>query len=545
MHLRPHLLLPGLVLLAAQAHAQPAARVGEPFTRTIKNAVGDQHAVVDGVLPDDGRALLYVQEGPAHKVVRLDAQLRPAEEVVLKDLLVDGVKWNGVMPLPAPGGDGTVLDVLLMSPAKKGVALGVGSVGGSPLALSGFRRIASFGSAWAADPATALARRTLPDPILFSLGLTSAHNERLITSPNGELHLLNMYGTKGKGPKQLWMSCLDRDLNEQWNAVATLPWTAEQGRIHQLQLTDDGRLHLLTYVYRCSSPEQMGEKNCHELHFTTISDQGRTVKDVLVDKDFVSTARFAVRKDGRITLALRYGPLTGIPGQVITFDPNDPKLKPTPLVDQRLAGMRKVKLTPFGSVDGDPDKPVSTRAKLPDEVVTLLPAWNNGSLLVELFVENEFQLPVGDAVAMRHFCGMLRATYLDATDTVRWQRTIDRAYLTTAGQAYETAGIRLDDEGLTLLYGHTPKGLAGMLASVSGKDGSSPLPEPGVLKAMRIDPTGQLVRQGTAWMPEDDLAACPMTAVFDRDGAHALLKAYDRGTGYRYVLVDLVRVGSE
>lgn len=534
------LFLPTAVLLAVAAFAQPAARVGEPFARSFKNAQGDQHAVVDGLLPADGRALLYVEEGPAHKVVRLDAQLKPAEEVVLKDVLLDGVKWNGVMPLLR----GDAMEVLLVSPGKKGADLGVATVGGSPLALSGFRRIASFGHAWAVDPASSLARRPLPDPILFSLGLTSAHSERLLTSPDGGRHLLNMYTSKGRDGKQLWMACLDRDLREEWSAVATLPWPADLARIHQMQFTNDGRVLLLAYVFRCEQ-EQMGDKNCHELHFTTISDQGRTVKDVLVDKDFVSTARFCERAGGRISLALRYGALTGIPGQVVTFDPQDPKLKTTPLVDQRLAGVRKVKLTGFGTVDGDPNKPASVRAKLPDEVVNLLPAWDGGTLLVEAFVDNEFQLPVGDAIAMRHFCGMLRASYLDATDTVRWQRTLDRAYLTTAGQAYETVGLRLDADGITLLYGHTPKGLAGILASGGEGDGKDPLPEPGVLKAVRLDRSGEVVRQGTAWMPEGGLAACPMTAVFDHDGTHALLKAYDRGTNYRYVLVDLERVGAE
>ncbi len=532
--------LPLAALLATGALGQPAAQVGEAFTRNFKNTQGDQHSVVDGLLPPDGRALLYVEEGGSHKVVRLDAQLRPAEEVVLKDVELDGARWNGVIPVLR----GEAMDVLLVSPGRKGAELAVAAVGGSPLALSGLRRVATFPQPWTMDPATSLARRPLPDPILFSLGLTGALNERLLRSPDGAHQLLNMYDGKGKDPKQLWMTCLDRDLHEEWSAVATLPYPAAQARIHQMAFTNDGRLLLLAYVFRCAE-EQQGDKNCHELHFTIVSDQGRTVKDVLVDKDFVSTARFCEGAEGRIRLALRYGALTGIPGQVIDFDPMDPKLKPTPLVDQRLADLRRTKLSGFGSVDGEPDKPASARAKLPDEVVTLLPAWDGGSLLVEAFVDNEFQLPVGDAVAMRHFCGMLRVSYLDATDTVRWQQKIDRAYLSTGGQTYETAGLRADSQGITLLFGHTPKGLAGILASGAGGDSRSPLPEPGVLKTVRIDRTGHLVRQGTAWVPEGDLAACPMTAVFDANGTRVLLKAYDRGSTYRYVLVDLARAGAE
>ncbi len=519
---------------------QPGVEQGKPFSRTFKNTLGDQHSVVDGVLPTDGRPLLYVEEGPAHKVVRLDAQLQPTEEVVLKDVLMDGVKWNGVTPIIQ---DGT-MRCLLVSSTKKSTDFGVGSISTTgALALTGFRKIASFDHAYTVDAATSLGRRPQPDPILFSLGLTSAHQERLVRSPDGQHYLLNMYSHGGKDPKRIWCVYMDAQLNEVWSTTLEFPFADDRSRVHQISLADNGNVHILSYVFRCDGQEKMGDKMCHEIHLSTIIDQGKTLKNVLVDKDFVSSARICERNDGRVTLALRYGALTGIPGQVLTFDPLDARLKTTPLVDQRLASIRKVKLTGFGTIDGDPNKPASVRAKLPDEVVAVLPAWDGGTVLIETFLENDFQLPVGDAVAIRHFCGATRASYIDASDTIRWQRTVDRAYLTTAGQAYETVGFNLHGTGIDLLFGHTPRGLVGILASGGEGEGKGPIPEPGVLKAVRLDRQGEVTKEGTALKQEKDLAASPMTAVFGSDATHVLVKSFDRGTTYNYAIIDLSQFG--
>ncbi len=519
---------------------QPGLQQGKSFSRTIKNAQGDQHSVVDGILPEDGRALLYVEEGPAHKVVRLDAQLQPTEEVVLKDVLMDGVKWNGVMPIIQEG----TMRVLLVSSVKKSTEFGVGTISTSGgLSLTGFRKIASFDHGYTVDAQTSMGRRPQPDPILFSLGLTSAHQERLVRSPDGQHYLLNMYTHGGKDKKKIWCVYMDAQFKELWSTALEFPFADDHSRIHQISLADDGNVHILSYVFRCDGQEKMGDKMCHEMHLSTITDQGKTAKNVLLDKDFISSARICERPDGRVTLVLRYGALTGIPGQVLTFDPLDAKLKTTPLTDQRLASIKKVKLTGFGTIDGDPNKPVTGRAKLPDEVVTVLPAWDGGTMLIELFLETDFQLPVGDAVAIRHFCGAVRASYIDASDTIRWQRMIDRAYLTTAGQAYETVGYNLHGTGLDLLFGHTPKGLAGILASGGEGEGKGPIPEPGVLKAVRIDREGKVTKEGTALKQEDNFAVSSMTAVFGSDATHVLLKSFDRGTNYNYAILDLSQFG--
>ncbi|MCC7501026.1 MAG: hypothetical protein IT229_00760, partial [Flavobacteriales bacterium] len=194
--------------------AQTGVQQGKPFSRVIKNAQGDLHTVVDGVLGVDGRALLYVSEGPVHKVVRLDAQLQPSEEVTLKDMTFDGLKWNGMSPIISDG----EMKVLFVSNQKKSAEFGVGSVvANGPVSISGFQRIASFDQPMSGDLSNTLPRRPLPDPILLSLGLAFAQQERIVTSPDGQHHLLNMFSQDGKGNKRCWYAYLDKDLAVQWS----------------------------------------------------------------------------------------------------------------------------------------------------------------------------------------------------------------------------------------------------------------------------------------------------------------------------------------
>jgi len=543
------LLLPFLFGTSLLLTAQPGVQQGKPFSRVIKNAQGDLHTVVDGVVGVDGRALLYVEEGPVHKVVRLDAQLQPSEELALKDQMFDGLKWNGLCPVIV-GGD---MKVLFVSNQKKGAEFGVGTVlANGPVSISGFQRIASFDHPMSGDLSNTLARRPLPDPILFSRGLAFAQSERLVSSSDGQRHLLNMFSQDTKGNKHFWYACLGSDLSVQWSGMKELPYDDVHSTVHQVSLADNGDVHLITYVFKCKSEEQLSDKLCHEVHLTTLTDQGNTVKDLLVDKDFVSTVRLCERGGGKVSMAIRYGALTGQPGLVITFDPKDAKLKPTPVVDQRIPGIRKVKLTTFGAMEGDKKPSTSRTAKVPDEIIDLIPAWDGGTVLIETFLENNFELPIGDAIAMRHLSGAVRASYLDVNDTVRWQHTADRAYMTTAGQAYETAGFALDDNGLTLVFGHTPKGLNGILAlgntpeeeSKDKKAKTGPA-EPGVLKAVMLDRTGKVVNEGTALRPEAPFTACPMELLTDPTGHKALMRCFDRGTQYSYALIDLSSVGKE
>ena len=127
-----------------------------------------------------------------------------------------------------------------------------------------------------------------------------------------------------------------------------LPFPDLRSKVHQIALDNSGRILLLTYVFTCASEERMSDKQCHEMHLTAISAQGAKMKDMLVDKNFVSSARFCAMNDGKIMLGVRYGALTGEPGVLLQIDTAITKLKPTPLVDQRVATIRKVKLTTFG-----------------------------------------------------------------------------------------------------------------------------------------------------------------------------------------------------
>ncbi|MEO8588745.1 MAG: hypothetical protein ABI432_05200 [Flavobacteriales bacterium] len=545
MMLRPFLIAAGLFGLSA-AHAQSTvAQPGKPFVRAVKNATGDMITVVDGVFGKDGRALLYVEEGLTQKVVRLDAQLVPAEELVLKDVLLDGLKWNGVAPIV----DGGALHCLLVSNGKKAAEYGIGTVSADgSLSLTGFRRITSFEQLYSTDPTHTLVRRPQPDPILFSMGLAFSQQERIIRSADGAHYLLNHCSHNGKANKRFFFACLGSDFSVQWSGSAELPYEDVKSSIHQISLADDGTIHLLTYVFQCKTAEQLGDKNCHELHLTTISEQGKTVKDILLEKDFVSSARFCERSGGRVALAIRYGALTGQPGVVVTFDPTDPKLKPTPLVDQRLPSIHKTKLFAYGNMDGEKKTTISRTAKLPDEIVDLLPSWDGGLLVVETYLDNAYQIPMGDAIAIRRLCGPVRTSYIAANDSIKWQREVDRAFMTTAGQAYETVGIAMNGSGVTLTYDHTPRGMGAIVASGNtppddekkGLDGPA---EAGVLKATMIDRQGAVVSEGTALMNEGGYLPCPMGVLFDATGQRALVKSYDRTTTYTFTAIDLSKLG--
>jgi len=542
-------LLPTLLAATLSLSAQNGVQQGKPFSRVIKNAQGDLLTVVDGLLDVDGRALLYVEEGLVHKVVRLDAQLQPTQELALKDQVFDGLKWNGICPM-ITGGE---MKVLFASNQKKGVEFGIGAVNASgAVTITGFKRVATFDQPMSGDLSTTLSRRPLPDPILFSRGLAFAQQERLVASPDGQHFLLNLFSQDTKGNKRFWYACMGSDLSVQWSGMKELPYDDVQSTVHQVSLADNGDVHLITYVFKCKSEEQLSDKLCHEVHLTTLTDQGNTVKDLLLDKDFVSTVRLCERGSGKVSLAIRYGALTGLPGVLLTFDPKDAKLKPTPVVDQRIPGIRKVKLTTFGAMEGDKKPSTARNTKVPNEIIELLPAWDGGTVLIETFLENNFELPFGEAIAMRHLSGAVRASYFDASDTLRWNHVADRAYMTTAGQAFETAGIALEDNGLTLVFGHTPKGLDGILAlgnapeeESKDKKAKGTHAEPGVLKAVMLDRTGKVVNEGTALRPEAPFVACPMELLTEPTGHKALVRCFDRGTQYSYALIDLSAVGKE
>lgn len=540
------LFLPLLILATCHASAQATLiQQGKPFSKPLKGSSGDIYTVVDGLFAADGRHLLYVEEGLTPKAVRLDALLQPSEELALMDLLLDGAKWTGVMPLL---GDKR-MHVLLVSGSKKGCAFGVGELDAAgSLDLKGFRRIAEFDIPYANDPANTMAVRPLPDPILFTRGLAFAQKERLIATPDGQHYLLNHYTQHGKGNKRMALAWLDKDLTVLWSATAELPYEDAKSSIHQIAVDNNGNVRLLTYLFNCKGEESLGDKNCHELHLTTIAESGKAVSDLTIEKDFVSSARMAIREQGAISIALRYGALTGQPGMVITFDPADPKLKPTPIAAQRLPSIRKSKLLAFGDPAADPRKPPARTAKVPDEIVDLQLAPDGGLLVTETYLQYDFMLPVGEALALRHLSGPVRVSHVQANDSIGWQRVIDRALMTTAGPSYEGSVVVPMEGNLLLLHGHTPRGYDAILRAGSQAAGTKEQrpAEPQVLKAVIVSTKdGSVQREGTALMMEEGFVPCPMDAVLDWGGSKALVKCYDRGTQYRFSVIDLGRLGEE
>lgn len=547
-HLLPILTLGISTLVFGQA---AKLHVGKSFSRVAKDANGDVYAVMNGSMVGDKEALLHVEDNMVQKLIRVDAQMNPAEEFALKDLPFDAAIWNGVASIIADGS----MYCLLVTNTKKASDFAIAQVemSGAP-ALGVIRRVASSGILFRDDPTNSLPYRPQPDPILFSKGLQYAHQERIIAAPDGQHFLLNTFSFDEKGNKRFWFSYLDKEFTELWSGIATLPYADVTSRIHQISLANDGTIHLLAYVFPCESEAQQSDKLCHELHLTTLADRGKTVSDILVEKDFVSSARLCERDGGKLSMALRYGSLTGQPGWVLTFDPLDKKLKPTPLVDQRIPSIRKSKLMAYGSIEAGAKKgPPSRTAKVPNEVVALIPAWD-GLVLVETFLETAFEVPMGEAIAMRRLGGDVRTSYIASNDSIKWQHIAERAFMTTAGGSYDGVDVHLTASGVTLLYDHTPKGLEAILMSgqapveegegkKSKKDKIAAPTESGVLKAITLDPRGAVVAEGTALIHPDGYMPCPERSLMGSSSPVFLVKTFDRKNSYSFALIDAALVG--
>ena len=66
-----------------------------------------------------------------------------------------------------------------------------------------------------------------------------------------------------------------------------------------------------------------------------------------------------------------------------------------------------------------------------------------------------------------------------------------------------------------------------------------------MLKAVIVDDQGSVQREGTALMMDEALLPCPMGVVLDWGGTKALVKSFDRGTQYRFTVIDLGKLGEE
>ncbi|HRH38217.1 MAG TPA: hypothetical protein PK760_07725, partial [Flavobacteriales bacterium] len=289
------LLLISIAFVSTLLHAQATVvQKGKPFSRSVKGATGDLFSIMDGVFSEDGKHVLQVEEGVMQKVVRLDANLVPSEELALKDVLLEGVKWNGVAPIVVNG----TMHCLLVSNSKKGADYGIGTIDTKgKLAITGFHKVASFEIPYVNNPGNTLAVRPMPDPILFTKGLAYAQEERIVKGSDGS-YLLNHFTQDGKGNKRFFYAYLDKDFTALWNGSVELPYEDAKSTIHQILLSPNGTIRLLTYVYQCKSDGQMGDKNCHELHLTTLTEKGKTATDLLLEKDFVGSARILEHHKG-------------------------------------------------------------------------------------------------------------------------------------------------------------------------------------------------------------------------------------------------------
>jgi hypothetical protein len=152
---------------------------------------------------------------------------------------------------------------------------------------------------------------------------------------------------------------------------------------------------------------------------------------------------------------------------------------------------------------------------------------------------------MGEAIAMRRLGGGVRVSQVLANDSIGWQRVLDRAVMTTAGQSYDgVARMSLNADHL-VLFAHTPRGLDAIMKAGTEASGTKELKpaEPLVLKAAVVSAAGEVRQEGTLLLNENDFAPCTMGVLVEPGGTRALVKSYDRGTQYRFSLVDLKPLG--
>ena len=513
-------------------------KAGLPYTKTIKGLEGDVQLVANATTDMNGMPVIFMMEGNGYNVVRLGGDMKPGEELALSQQTFDGAKWDAMSSILVDD----KLHILFVSNTKKSADYGIGRLNtDGALSIQDFHRVATFEHPNIFDPSNTTCRKTLPDLILFDSGASYDQSDRIVSSPDGKHFLVNHYTTAEKGQKKFWFACLDQSFQKEWSGSIELPFEDMNSDIHQIVLDNSGRILLLTYLF-CGDVARQGDKLCHETHLTALKDQGTKMKDLLLEKDFVSSARVMPKDDGKILVAIRYGALTGIPGAIVSIDTAMAKLKATPVVDQRVPAIRKTKLTTFGLPDdGSGKKPTGTRAaKVPNEIIELMPAWG-GTLLLENFRDQDLQVQMGDATAIRTLHGAIRATWLDAVDSIRWQQTVDRAFMTTAGESYGSPAFKLLPEGLLLAFNHTPGGIEAInnsYAEASGKKKDKPPVEKSQLKLAMIPANGVAAKEKSIGKPEGDFTICPMTMVRSRAGDKLWIKAYDRGTQHQFVEVD-------
>lgn len=133
---------------------------GKVFERSGKNMFGELHNVINGVLADDGSAVIHVYDAGARSG-SARCQLGALEELLLKDITLDGLLYEGVTSLVSDG----KLHCLLVAQGKKAASYAIATVEGTGTpTLSGLRKIATSELPYVNDPTNSLIFRPNPDP---------------------------------------------------------------------------------------------------------------------------------------------------------------------------------------------------------------------------------------------------------------------------------------------------------------------------------------------------------------------------------------------
>jgi len=212
-----------------------------------------------------------------------------------------------------------------------------------------------------------------------------------------------------------------------------------------------------------------------------------------------------------------------------------------------------LKLMGFGvpAPEGGAKKPAGPKsgAKVPDEIVDLVPAWG-GMLLIEGFRDDAYQIPINEgAVAMRHLYGAIRVTCFDAKDSVRWQHVLERGLYTTAGDPFGALAWNVSADAVALIHTSTPGGEQAVLREVNeatdedgkkkkGKDAPKAV-DHAELRLSVLGKGGEVIADKTVLPDVEGLLPRLTPAFADAPGKRLLVECFDMERTHRYLELDL------
>jgi hypothetical protein len=214
--------------------------------------------------------------------------------------------------------------------------------------------------------------------------------------------------------------------------------------------------------------------------------------------------------------------------------------------------VRHLKLLAFGvpAAEGGTKKPAGpkTGAKVPDEIIDLVPTGSGGMLLLEGYRDDAHQIPINEgAVAVRHLYGAIRVTCFNANDSMVWQRVIDRGLYTQAGDLFGAFAWVVGPSAVAIVHGSTPGGEAAVLREANEamdedgkkkKDKNAPkVVEHSELRLTVISNAGEVLADKAVVADLSGLQ--PRLTATVTDGKHLLLECFDMERTHRYLQLDL------